>query len=143
LVGRNYLNIKFVDNYNLMQYLKEIVFKRKNIIKMESGLHSKLAERIGSGKVYVFSKSYCPYCVKAKQLLKANEIDFGVVEVDQTDLDSDDDFLKALHSNSGSKTFPKVYIGTKCIGGFSDLSKLHSEGQLSKLLDAEGVKYKV
>ena len=39
-------------------------------------------EMIDGNKVMVFSKSYCPFCTKAKNLLKNGDVDFTVIELD-------------------------------------------------------------
>lgn len=39
-------------------------------------------EMIDGNKVMVFSKSYCPFCIKAKNLLKEGNVDFSLIELD-------------------------------------------------------------
>jgi glutaredoxin len=110
---------------------------------MESHLNKKLLSYIAPGKVFVFSTTYCPYCVKAKNLLKENEIKYDTVEVDSNaDLRDDEDFLQALEKHSKISTYPKVYIGMNCIGGFTDLSKLFTTMMLFSLLRKERISFK-
>jgi glutaredoxin len=110
---------------------------------MEAQLNKKLLRYIGPGKVFVFSTSYCPYCVKAKNLLKENEIKYDTVEVDtDPDLGDDEEFIQALEKHSKISTYPKVYIGMVCIGGFTDLNKLYTTMMLFSMLKKEGISFK-
>jgi glutaredoxin 3 len=106
---------------------------------MNSLVQDKLSKFITPGKVFIFSKSYCPYCDDAKQMLKDLEIEFGSIEMDS---EKDQEFLNYLHNHSGFKTYPKIYIGNKCIGGFSDMNKLFNNNKLFALLKQEGISYK-
>jgi glutaredoxin 3 len=106
---------------------------------MNSSIPEKLSKYISPGKVFIFSKSYCPYCDDAKEMLKDLEVDFGSIEMDN---EKDNDFINILHNNSGFKTYPKIYIGNKCIGGFSDMNKLFNNNKLFTLFKEEGISYK-
>jgi glutaredoxin 3 len=106
---------------------------------MNSTVPEKLSKFIAPGKVFIFSKSYCPYCDYAKEMLKDLEIEYGSIEMDS---EKDTNLLNVLHSHSGMKTFPKIYIGTKCIGGFSDMKKLFDINKLFALFKDEGISYK-
>jgi glutaredoxin 3 len=107
-----------------------------------SQLPKKLAKFIKPGSVFIFSKTYCGYCLKAKNLLKTLEVNFNSIELDETDLENDDAFLNDLDKHSGINTYPKIYIGVNCVGGFTDLNKLFKNNQLFKKLNEENVKYK-
>ena len=97
---------------------------------------------VKSGTVFIFSKSYCPYCDKAKDLFANIGVQYKAVEVDQVpSLESDKEFITGLHKNSGFSTYPKVYIGEKCIGGYTDLKKLFDTMKLFKLLKEEGIEW--
>lgn len=105
-------------------------------------LSSKLSKYIQPGKVFIFSTTYCPYCVQAKKLLSNYEIPFEYVEVDNDpNLKSDNDFIKELQTHSKIDTYPKVYIGVNCIGGFTDLNKLVKNMKLFSMLKKEGVPF--
>ncbi|GAA5967680.1 hypothetical protein JCM11641_005733 [Rhodosporidiobolus odoratus] len=89
--------------------------------------------KISGGKnVVVFSKSYCPYCNKTKQLLQSLGEDFDSYELDQ--LEDGSEWQAYLGDKTGQRTVPSVFIGQKHIGGNSDLQALHSKGELKKLL---------
>jgi len=86
--------------------------------------------------VIVFSKTTCPYCTKAKNLLKELNAKAHTIELDK--LDSADGTLiqEALKKKSKQSTVPNIYINGKHIGGCDDTIKLHSQGKLVPLLTA-------
>ncbi|KAH7339797.1 thioredoxin-like protein [Rhizoctonia solani] len=90
--------------------------------------------------VVVFSKTYCPYSKRAKNLLSSLNLKPApyVIEVD---LRSDSDTVKALLMRlTGHGTFPNVLVRRKSIGGSDDLAQLHESGELVPLLATAGVK---
>ena len=90
--------------------------------------------------VVVFSKTYCPYSKRAKNLLGSLKLspEPFIVEVDLRD---DADTVKALLLRlTGHGTFPNVIVTNKSIGGSDDLAHLHEINQLIPLLEGAGVK---
>ncbi|CAG7906803.1 unnamed protein product, partial [Brassica rapa] len=78
------------------------------------------------------SKSYCPYCVKVKDLLKKLGAKFIAVELDK---ESDGAQVQsALAEWTGQRTVPNVFIGEKHIGGCDSVTNLHRGGKLVPLL---------
>jgi len=94
---------------------------------------------IANKKVAVFSKSYCPYCHKAKDAinsftLKADALEW--VEIDKRDdTDAIQDYLKDL---TGGRSVPRVFIDGKFIGGGDDTVAAKKSGQLEEKLKAAG-----
>ncbi|CEL60723.1 Monothiol glutaredoxin-S6 OS=Oryza sativa subsp, japonica GN=GRXS6 PE=2 SV=1 [Rhizoctonia solani AG-1 IB] len=89
--------------------------------------------------VVVFSKTYCPYSKRAKNLLSSLNLEPApyVIEVD---LRSDSDTVKALLMRlTGHGTFPNILVRRKSIGGSDDLVRLHENGELVPLLATAGV----
>lgn len=80
-------------------------------------------------KVVVYTKDYCPYCVRAKQLLQSKNVAFEEVH-----LENKPDEFEALKKRSGLMTVPQIFINDKLIGGFTDLAALDREGKLDPLL---------
>lgn len=80
-------------------------------------------------KVEIYTKSYCPYCKRAKELLRIKGVDF--VEYDVTD-----DAVKEaeMKQRSGRQTVPEIFIGDCLVGGCSDLFDLDEKGELDRLL---------
>ena len=80
-------------------------------------------------KVTVYSKDYCPYCDRAKAMLKSKGVAFEAIELQ----DSPGEFAK-LKEKTGLMTVPQIFIGEKLIGGYSDMADLDRNGELDKLL---------
>ena len=81
-------------------------------------------------KVTLYSKDYCPYCVKAKALLKMRGVEFEEVDVVGH---SDPDFYQQLMARSGMKTVPQIFHGDRLIGGYTELAALDAQDQLKSL----------
>jgi len=80
--------------------------------------------------VEVYTTDYCPYCTRAKELLKHKGVDFQ--EIDVT---GDDAAREALIKKSdGRKTVPQIFINGQGVGGFTDLYALDQSGKLDELL---------
>ena len=81
-------------------------------------------------RIEVYSTNYCPYCVRAKDLLKRKGQEF--VEIDVTD----DAGLreKLVKKSGGRRTVPQIFINDTHIGGFDDLNALEKSGKLDALL---------
>ncbi|KAG0555065.1 hypothetical protein KC19_12G141700 [Ceratodon purpureus] len=100
-----------------------------------SDLESSIKETISKEPVVVYSKTYCPYCMRVKKLLGSLGYDFELVELDAGGQPGLQDALERV---SGQYTVPNVFIGGKHIGGCDDTVALHSRGQLEPLLQAAG-----
>ncbi|KAJ4963586.1 hypothetical protein NE237_023525 [Protea cynaroides] len=88
---------------------------------------------IYSNRIAVFSKSYCPYSLRAKRIFRElNEQPF-VVELDIRDDGSQ--IQNILLDLVGQRTVPQVFVNGKHIGGSDDLKSALMNGQLQKLLD--------
>ncbi|KAI9592332.1 thioredoxin-like protein [Syncephalis fuscata] len=87
---------------------------------------------IHGNKVVVFSKSWCPYCSRAKEIFQREKEAAMAVELNQTEGGAD--IQAYLEHITGQRTVPNIFIGGKHIGGCSDLEGLQSSGQLHKLL---------
>lgn len=81
-------------------------------------------------EVLVYSKDYCPYCVKAKTLLKQKGASFREIDV----MRDPNALQEMLAKSGGRKTVPQVFIGGRHIGGFDDLHALDQAGKLDALL---------
>ncbi|XP_028774105.1 glutaredoxin-C4-like [Neltuma alba] len=87
---------------------------------------------ISSHKIVIFSKSYCPYCRRAKTVFKHLNQTPHIVELDERE-----DGWK-IHSKLskivGSHTVPQVFINGKHIGGSDDTIAAYGTGELARLL---------
>lgn len=81
-------------------------------------------------KIEIYSTHICPYCVRAKDLLKRKGVDFEVIYVDN------DDALRAkmIERANGRRTVPQIFINNQHIGGCDDLYALDQQGKLDPLL---------
>lgn len=82
--------------------------------------------------VEIYTTRVCPYCVKAKNLLNAKDVDF--VEHDMTGDDAAREAL--LKKSNGMRTVPQIFINGKHIGGCDNLYELEEKGELDALLSA-------
>ncbi len=80
-------------------------------------------------KVTVYTTAYCPYCVRAKDLLKRRGIAFQEVLLDEEDDQQWDD----LFARSQMKTAPQIFIDEKILGGYTELAALDQRDQLTSL----------
>ncbi|KAF9160624.1 hypothetical protein DFQ26_005317 [Actinomortierella ambigua] len=97
-----------------------------------TAVKDRVEQLIADNGVVVFSKSYCPYCVKAKKLLQELNVKMTVVELDEDDQGA---AIQAyLQEKTGQRTVPNIFIGQEHIGGCDDLFKLKSSGKLDALL---------
>ncbi|KAJ3107451.1 thioredoxin reductase [Phlyctochytrium planicorne] len=87
---------------------------------------------IADNHVMVFSKSYCPYCRKAKALLDSLNVKYTAVELDT--MNEGNDLQNALAQLSGQRTVPNIYIEGQHVGGCDDLHAANSSGKLKTLL---------
>lgn len=82
-----------------------------------------------SAKIVVYTMDYCPYCLRAKDLLKRRGIDFKEILVPMDDEAQWDE----LEKKSGMKTMPQIFHGERLIGGYNDLAALDQKDQLASL----------
>jgi glutaredoxin 3 len=84
--------------------------------------------------VVVYTTGYCPYCVRAKELLKRKGVPFREIN-----LDGKHDELMALKNRTHHRTVPQIFIGDKFIGGFDELAELEDNGTLDQILEPDAV----
>eukprot|EP01126_Amoeba_proteus_P032396 TRINITY_DN3159_c0_g1_i4.p1 TRINITY_DN3159_c0_g1~~TRINITY_DN3159_c0_g1_i4.p1 ORF type:complete len:149 (-),score=13.01 TRINITY_DN3159_c0_g1_i4:163-609(-) len=91
-----------------------------------------IEDTVKSHSVVIFSKSYCPYCRRAKSTIESTGNSYYAVELD---LRSDGSTIQsALHQMTGQRTVPSVWIHGKFIGGSDKVVSLHTAGKLAGLL---------
>jgi glutaredoxin 3 len=102
-----------------------------------SATKTKVQEIIDENPVAVFSKSYCPYCRDAKQLLSKSGAKFYAIELDQVDDGSA--IQSTLAELTSQTTVPNIFIGQKHIGGNSDLQSKKDDNLEELLKDAGAI----
>ena len=81
-------------------------------------------------QVTIYTKPYCPYCVRALGLLEDKGVDFTEIEAG-----FDPDLRREMIQRSGGQaTFPQIFIGERHIGGCDEMMALERSGQLDPLL---------
>ena len=81
-------------------------------------------------KVEVYTTTFCPFCTRAKSLLKSKGVAFDEIDV------TDDDELreKMVEMAGGRRTVPEIFINGRIVGGFDELKALEVQGKLDELL---------
>ncbi|KAL5699800.1 Glutaredoxin-C4 [Ranunculus cassubicifolius] len=97
-----------------------------------SDLGSFVKKTISSHHIVIFSKSYCPYCKRAKSVFKALNQTPYVIELDERE--DGWGLQSALGEMVGRRTVPQVFINGKHIGGSDDTVEAYESGELAKLL---------
>ncbi len=78
----------------------------------------------------MYTTAVCPYCIRAKQLLKAR----GVSEIEEIRIDLDPEQRDEMMQKTKRRTVPQIYIGDTHVGGCDDLVALDAGGGLVPLL---------
>lgn len=81
--------------------------------------------------VKIYTTSYCPYCHRAKQLLRDRKIPF-----EEIDCEGDDETREWLIEATGQRTVPQIFFGEEPIGGYTDLAALDRSGGLLQKLES-------
>ncbi|GAB3284587.1 glutaredoxin 3 [Parahaliea aestuarii] len=82
-----------------------------------------------TAKVTIYTTPYCPFCIRAKQLLDGKQVSYKEIGVDR-----DPDLRREMMQRSGRRTVPQIWIGERHVGGFDDLAALDRQGDLNGLL---------
>jgi glutaredoxin 3 len=80
--------------------------------------------------VRMYTTAVCPYCQRAKQLLKAR----GVEQIEEIRIDTDPQARAHMMEVTGRRTVPQIFIGDTHVGGCDDLIALDGRGGLLPLL---------
>ncbi len=80
--------------------------------------------------VLMYTTAVCPYCIRAKQLLKAR----GVGEIEEVRVDLDPARRDEMMERTQRRTVPQIFIGNTHVGGCDDLVALDAAGGLLPLL---------
>jgi glutaredoxin 3 len=79
--------------------------------------------------VTIYTKPYCPYCIRAVSLLEKKGVDFTEIEAA-----FDPEKRREMMQRSGRATFPQIFVGDHHVGGCDDMMALEREGKLDPLL---------
>jgi glutaredoxin 3 len=79
----------------------------------------------------MYTTAVCPYCVRAKQILKSK----GVEQIEEIRVDTDSQARDQMMTITGRRTVPQIFIGSTHVGGCDDLVALDGQGGLVPLLN--------
>jgi glutaredoxin 3 len=82
--------------------------------------------------VRMYTTQVCPYCIRAKALLKQR----GVEQIDEIRVDLNPAERDTMIERTGRRTVPQIFIGDTHVGGCDDLMALDQRGGLAALLGA-------
>ena len=82
--------------------------------------------------VKMYTTLVCPFCIRAKSLLKQR----GVAQIEEVRVDLDPTQRDAMIQLTGRRTVPQIFIGDTHVGGCDDLIALDQRGGLQPLLAA-------
>lgn len=82
--------------------------------------------------VKMYTTAVCPYCIRAKQILKNK----GVEQIEEIRVDMDPGARQVMMESTGRRTVPQIFIGDTHVGGCDDLMALDGRGGLEPLLAA-------
>jgi len=82
-------------------------------------------------KVELYTTAWCPFCVRAKQLLNSKNVAF-----EDTDVDREPQQRAVMMQRGGARTVPQIFINYHAIGGCDELFALERAGELDALLGA-------
>ncbi|KAI8056180.1 thioredoxin-like protein [Syncephalis plumigaleata] len=103
-----------------------------------SSVQALVKDYINEHEVMVFSKTYCPYCSRAKQILQKMIAELGLtVKLFVLELDVEPngaEIQNALLEISGQRTVPNIYINGKHVGGCDNVIQLQKDPQRQREL---------
>lgn len=82
-----------------------------------------------SANVIMYATRFCPYCMRARRLLKNKGVDFEEIRVG-----SGNDLWKEMEELSGRNTVPQIFINDESVGGYDDIALLNQQGELDTKL---------
>lgn len=83
-----------------------------------------------TAEVIIYSTATCPYCDRAKELLRAKGVSYTEYRVDE-DMERLQEMMRLC---DGRRSVPQIIIGGQAVGGFDDIALLETQGKLDDLL---------
>ena len=80
-------------------------------------------------RIEIYTKEWCPYCLKAKALLRAKDVAY-----DEIDVTSDEVRQAEMVERSGMRSVPQIFLDGERVGGYDDLARLNATGELDRRL---------
>ncbi len=83
--------------------------------------------------ITIYTSEMCPYCIKAKKLLKILNLNFEEINVDNN-FDEMCEKLNEKYNQKGISTVPQIIINDHYIGGYDDLEHLYKTKKINEIL---------
>ena len=80
-------------------------------------------------RVVIYGTRFCPYCMRARELLDYKGVEYLDVAVDR-----DPALRREMEVHSRRRTVPQIFVDGEHLGGYDDLHALELEGKLDPLL---------
>ncbi len=81
--------------------------------------------------IEIYTKDWCPYCDRAKALLKSKGLAYGEIDVTQNR-----DHEQEMIQRSERRSVPQIFIKGTAVGGFDDLAAINASGELDRMVGA-------
>ncbi|WP_275097346.1 glutaredoxin 3 [Sedimenticola hydrogenitrophicus] len=83
-------------------------------------------------KIVLYTTAICPYCMRAKSLLKRKGVEF-----EEFRIEGDRERMREMIQRSRRNTVPQIFVDDYHVGGYDDLAELDVMGKLDPLLGLE------
>jgi len=81
-------------------------------------------------QIQIYTTTYCPYCVRAKQLLDKKGLSYQEIDV----TNAPEQRQELVRITGGRQTVPQIFFEDHHIGGCDDLYELDRTGELDKMI---------
>lgn len=81
-------------------------------------------------KVKIFTTPYCPFCLRAKELLKNKAVNFEEIDLSR----EPNKFDEMSRKSNGARTVPQIFVDDTHIGDCDYIHELDNKGELDKVL---------
>ena len=103
--------------------------------QVTSTVRNLIRTSIASNPVMIFSKSYCPYCLRVKDLFDDLSVPYKALELDEHEYG--DEIQQTLKQISGQNTVPNVFVKGAHVGGSDNTHDAKQSGRLQELLNKD------
>ncbi|KAI1299995.1 thioredoxin reductase [Mortierella claussenii] len=100
-----------------------------------SAVRSLIRTSIAQNPVMIFSKSYCPFCLRVKDLFDDLSVPYKALELDEHEQGFE--IQQELKTISGQSTVPNVYVKGTHVGGSDATHDANDSGRLKELLNKD------
>ncbi|OQS03792.1 hypothetical protein THRCLA_03922 [Thraustotheca clavata] len=121
--------------FDSIEQITDLVPTTPDLRAVSDAIHDALATRYS---VVMFGKTTCPYCKKAKKILKDIKAEVHVVELDLLAPAVASQYQDMLEALTGRRTVPNILLNGKSIGGGDDVEELHATKKLEPMVHKIG-----